>query len=224
MIVTHFDGPPSGGRAIIYRAGNSMSDPSTVPEANTPGRRTDSLPVGARGSPAVTNRSPLWNTGDLFHVSTRYPRNPNATRVDRLAGILRNGLVAPACCQDGSVCSDLHLVVIGTDVPYDSLIFLHRFGPNSSLYRPDKPGRFAVFVDPAMPVLTPADMGTRWVVLCRDEMYVRDRIPLEKMIGVAVHRADADSVMKDLLVDFQRLRIPLYDLEGDPLWQPVVQP
>jgi len=144
--------------------------------------------------------------------------------VDRLAGILRNGLIAPACCPDGSVCSDLHLVVIGTDVPYDSLIFLHRFGPNSYLYLPGLPGRFAVFVDPAMPVLTPQDMGTRWVVLCRDEMYVRDHIPPEKVIGVAIHRADADSVMQDLLADFQRLGIPLYDFEGNPLWQPAVQP
>jgi hypothetical protein len=128
--------------------------------------------------------------------------------------------VAPACCDDGSVCSDLHLVVTGTDVPYDSLVFLHRFGPQSFLYTWGEPGRFMVFVDPAISVLTPESMGRKWVVLCQDEVYVRDRVPPESLIGVAVHRADARPVLSDLLADFQRLEIPLYDFEGDPIWQP----
>jgi hypothetical protein len=28
----------------------------------------------------------LWQHGDLFHVASRYPRNPNAPRIDRLGG------------------------------------------------------------------------------------------------------------------------------------------
>src|SRR5207248_2193925 len=126
----------------------------------------------------------------------------------------------PAYCQDGSVCSDLHLEVTGTDVPYKSLVFLHRFGPQSFLYLPGEPGRFMVLVDSAIPVLTPAAMGTRWVILCQDEVYVRERIAPEHVIGVAVHRADADSVMRDLMADFQRLGVPLYDFERNLLWQP----
>src|SRR5437016_1094753 len=101
----------------------------------------------------MPNRTSLWNPGDLFHVAARYPRKPGAARVDRLAGILRHGLLAPASCPDGSVRSDLHLVVTGAAVPYDSLVFLHRFGPQSFLYTPEEPGRFAVFVDSALPVL-----------------------------------------------------------------------
>jgi hypothetical protein len=69
-------------------------------------------------------------------------------------------------------------------------------------------------------VLTPEAMGASWVVLCQDEVYVRDRIAPEDMTGVAVHRADADSVMSDLIADFRRLGISLYDHDGNVLWQP----
>jgi hypothetical protein len=141
--------------------------------------------------------------------------------VDRLAGILRNGLLAPAACRDGSVCSDLQLVVTGTALPYDSLVFLHQFGPESAIYTLSEPGRFTVFVDPALPVMTPESMGAVWVVLCQDEVYVRGRIAPEDLTGVAVHPADADSVVRDLLADIRRLGIPLYDTEGNVLWEPV---
>jgi hypothetical protein len=153
-------------------------------------------------------------------VSTRYPRNPRVAGVDRLAGILRNGLLAPAACRDGTVGSDLHLVVTGTAVPYDRLVFLHRFGPQSYIYTLDERGRFAVFVDPAILVLTPEAMGAGWVVLCQDEVYVQDRIAPEHLIRVAVHSADAESIRRDLLADFRRLGIPLYDFNGNVLWQP----
>ena len=161
-----------------------------------------------------------WHLGALFHVATRYPRKPRAARVDRLAGILRNGLRAPADCPDGSVCSDLNLVVTGTPVPYDGLVFLHRFGPESFIYTLDEPGRFCVFVDPAIAVLTPEAMGTHWVLLCQDEVYVRDRIAPENLTGVAVHPADADSVVGEFLADLRRLGIPLYDYDGNVLWEP----
>ena len=169
---------------------------------------------------AKEQRPTLWHSGALFHVCTRYPRRPRSVRVDRLAGILRNGLQAPACCPDGSVCSDLNLVVTGTPVRYDSLVFLHRFGSESWLYTIDEPGRFSVFVDPAFPVLTPEAMGDAWVVLCQDEVYVRDRIAPEDLTGVAVHHADADSVLGAFIADFRRLGIPLFNYEGNVLWEP----
>lgn len=178
---------------------------------------------GAHAKPksrARRKRTTLWHTGALFHATTRYPRKAHVPRIDRLAGILRKGLLAPGCCPDGSVCSDLHLIVTGTDVPYDSLVFLHRFGPVSYIYTMEEPGRFVVFVDPTIPVLTPEAMGANWVELCQDEVYVRDRVAPESLTGVAVHRADADSVMRDLLADFERLGIPLYGYDGDVLWQP----
>jgi hypothetical protein len=168
----------------------------------------------------MKNRTALWHSGALFHVTTRSPRNPRLAGVDRLAGILRHGLLAPAVCQDGSVGSDLNLVVTGTAVPYDRLVFLHRFGPESAIYTLIQPGRFVVFVDPAISVLTPEAMGPNWVLLCQDEVYVEDRIALEHLIGVAVHPADAESVSRDLIADFQRVGIPLHDLDGRVLWQP----
>jgi hypothetical protein len=185
-----------------------------------PRRPTDPLPEGMAKSPASRKLKTLWQYGALFHVSTRYPRKHNVPKVDRLAGILRSGLVAPAQCQDGSVRSDLHVVVTGCRVPYDSVIFLHRFGFQSHLYTICDRGRFAVFVDPDIPVLTPEDMGPNWAVLCQDEVYVPDRIALEKLIGIAVHPADADSILSELLAEFRRLQIPLCDYDGNVLWAP----
>jgi hypothetical protein len=207
-----------GRRSLLEK--NSMRDRPCEREANTPGSRADPLPDGTPEPRARKNRTALWHSGDLFHVSTRYPRNPRVAGVDRLAGILRNGLLAPASCHDGSVGSDLHLVVTGTAVPYDRLVFLHRFGPQSYIYTLDGPGRFAVFVDPALPVLTPEAMGANWVVLCQDEVYVQSRIAPEHLIRVAVYSADAESVRSDLMADFRRLGIPLYDFDGNVLWQP----
>jgi hypothetical protein len=179
---------------------------------------TDPGPGGRPASRVASNFPSPWRSGNLFHVSSRYPRRPDALRVDRLAGILRLGLIAPASCQDGSVCSDLRLVVNGTAVPYDSLVFLHRFGLRSGLYTLCEPGRFMVFVDPAIPVLAPEDMGDPWVMLCQDEVYVRGRVPPESLTGVVVHPGDADAVMSDLIADFRRLGIPLYDVAGNVLF------
>jgi hypothetical protein len=160
----------------------------------------------------------LWQSGDLFHVCARYPRKRGAPRIDRLAGILKRGLVAPAQCSEGSVFSDLTILVTGTAVPYDSLIFLHRFGRNSYLYTICEPGRFAVFVNPKIPVLTQKGMGSNWVILCQDEVYVRDSILLEELLAVAVHPADADSIRNELIADFRNAAIPLYDYDGNVLW------
>ncbi|HUG94276.1 MAG TPA: hypothetical protein VML55_25830 [Planctomycetaceae bacterium] len=162
----------------------------------------------------------IWREGVLFHVTRRYPRKPDAARVDRLAGILRHGLLAPAACDDGSVFSDLNLVVTGSSVPYDSLIFLHRFGSVSWIYTICERGRFTVFVDPQFPVLTPEAMGEHWVILSQDEVYVRDRVPLEHLRGVAIHPADADPVLAELGAEFRRAGIPLYDYDGTVLWEP----
>ncbi len=197
-----------------------MSDQPSARKDDTTEPGAGPMPGGGPEFRAKDQRRSLWQSGALFHVCTRYPRRPRSVRVDRLAGILRNGLQAPASCPDGSVRSDLNLVVTGTPVPYDSLVFLHRFGPESWLYTICDPGRFSVFVDPAFPVLTPEDMGTDWVLLCQDEVYVRDRIAPEALTGVAVHHADADSVMGAFIADFRRLGIPLFDYDGNVIWEP----
>lgn len=160
----------------------------------------------------------IWQRGDLFHVFSRYPRKRHAPKTDRLAGILRNGIVAPGCCPDGSVCSDLTIVVTGSSVPYDRIVFLHRFGSRSHIYTVCEPGRFFAFIDPKTPVLTPRDMGRNWAILCQDEVYVRERIGVEKLVGIAVHPADADSVLDEFLPEFERLGLPLYLWDGTVIW------
>jgi hypothetical protein len=160
----------------------------------------------------------LWQLGDLFHATERYPRKRNVPRTDRLAGILRAGLVAPGACEDGSVSSDLNIMADGLAEPYDRLVFLHRFGEQSFIYTISTPGRFAVFVDPRLAVLTPEDLGPKWVVLCRDEVYVRERIATEKLLGIAIHPADAGAVLAEFLPDFERLEMPLYLYDGTVVW------
>lgn len=189
-------------------------------KAHPPGHSTDPLSGRTAEARARKKIRSLWQAGDLFHMSTRYPRKRHAPKIDRLAGILKRGLVAPGRCEDGSVCSDLNVLVTGTSVPYDRLVFLHRFGSLSYIYTFCEPGRFAVFVDPDLPVLTPESMGRNWVLLCQDEVYVRDQVPLERLLGVVVHPADADSVRSELLDEFQRAEIPLYDYDGKVLWPP----
>lgn len=170
------------------------------------------------GAPGKLRR--LWQMGDLFHNTARYSHKPEASQTDRLAAILRQGLVAPGACDDGSVCSDLNIIATGLAEPYDRLVFLHRFGPQSFIYTISTPGMFTVFVDPAVPVLTQEEMGQKWVVLCRDEVYVREGVTVDKLIGVVVHPEDADSVMDEFLPDFQRLGLPLYLYDGTVLWPP----
>jgi len=147
-----------------------VSDQGFKQEVKTPEHFADSAPDWWAELRAKKKVKPLWQHGDLFHASTRYPRKPSAPKVDRLARILRCGLLAPAHCQEGLVLSDLSITVTGSSVPYDSLIFLHRFGSQSGIYIAREPGRFAVFIDPTIPVLTPESLEPDWVELCLDEV------------------------------------------------------
>jgi hypothetical protein len=160
----------------------------------------------------------LWQPGDLFHNFSRFPHRPDGPRVDRLARILANGLIAPASCDDGSVRSDLNIVVIGAPVPYDSLVFLHRFGPKSGLYLWSRPGHFTVLVEPSVPVLTPQDMGKNWMIACRDEVYVRDQIAPQYLSGLVVDPADVDGVLKKFLPKLRALGMPVYLMNGTVVW------
>ena len=160
----------------------------------------------------------LWQTGELFHNFARSSHRPELKKVDRLARILANGLVAPASCEDGSVRSDLNITVIGAPVPYDSLVFLHRFGPRSGLYLWSRPEHFTVLVEPSVPFLTPQDMGKSWAVMSGDEVYVRDRIAPERLSGLVVDHADVEEVMKNFLPMLRALGMPVYLMQGTVLW------
>lgn len=171
------------------------------------------------GNPAARSRlRQLWQLGDLFHATERYSRKRAAAHIDRLAGILRHGLVSPGACEDGTVCSDLNIIATGLSEAYDRLVFLHLFGERSWLYTICTPGRFFVFVDPTIPVLTPEELGPKWVLLCQDEVYVRERVPVEKLIALVVHSEDADAVLAEFLPDLERLGLPLYSTDGTVIW------
>ncbi len=159
----------------------------------------------------------LWQRGDLFHNTARYSRKHRAP-TDRLAGILRHGLIAPGVCADGSVTSDLNIMAEGLAEPYDRLVFLHCFGDQSAIYTITMPGMFTVFVDPALPVITQADMGEKWVVLCRDEVYVRERVAVDKLTALVLHPQDAAAVLAEFQAEFERLQLPVYLYDGTLLW------
>lgn len=161
---------------------------------------------------------PLWEMGDLFHAFYRYPQREDLPRVDRLAGILKKGLIAPAACDDGTVVSDLRLTVMGVSIPYDSLVFVHRFARMSGLYTMEIPGRMIVLIHPKSRYLTPQEMGPHWVMLSQSEVYVRDRLPVENLTGLVVHPADVEQVMVEFLPDLKRLAIPLYLYDGTVVW------
>jgi len=130
--------------------------------------------------------------------------------VDRLARILDKGLLAPASCPEGLVRPTVQIQVIGGRYVYDSLVFLHRFGPMSHRYTVYERGRFSILLDPSLPVLTREDMGQHWMLLCPDEVYVHGSIPPENFRGIAVHPDDAESALSELGGELQRLGIPLY--------------
>jgi hypothetical protein len=69
-----------------------------------------------------------------------------------------------------------------------------------------------------VPVLTPQDMGKNWMMACRDEVYVRDRIAPQYLSGLVVHPADVDRVLKKFLPNLSALGIPVYLMDGTVLW------
>ncbi len=175
------------------------------------------MPAEAEAAARMKIRK-IWHMGALFHNTYRFPRKRRVPKIDRLAGILQRGLIAPAACPEGLVRSDLNVVLDGAAIGYDRLVFLHRYGEQLYLYTISEPGRFAVFVDPELPVITQEDMGEHWCVLCQDEVYVRDAIAIEKILGIAVDPGDADAVLREFHGEFQRLQMPLYTYAGDVVW------
>ena len=162
----------------------------------------------------------LWQMGALFHNTARFSQRRDRPQVDRLASILRQGLVAPAASTDGAAFSDLNIVAEGFAEAYDKLVFLHRYGEQSWLYTFSLPGHLTVFLDPATPVITPADLAPRWVKLSQDEVYVREHVPLERFIGMAVHPDDAEAILAEFRLEFERLNLPLYLHDGKTLIWP----
>jgi len=83
-------------------------------------------------------------------------------------GHLTERVTSGASWPERFVCSDLQF---GGDsaprFPTNSLVFLHRFGPQSFLYTLGGPDRFSVFVDPGHFCVDTRSHGAGWVVLAR---------------------------------------------------------
>jgi hypothetical protein len=156
------------------------------------------------------------------------PRGQMATTIIGYQAFLKDAGLMRSSAVSVLVASDQRLLraakAEGLEVlnpePYDRLVFLHRFGPQAAIYTVCDPGRFMVLLDPATPMLTPESMGENWCLLCQDEVYVKDRVPVGSLIAVIVHPVDADAVMTECLADLRRLDIPLYDSDGQVHWQP----
>lgn len=66
--------------------------------------------------------------------------------------------------------------------------------------------------------LTPKNMGPGWIVMSMDEVYVRDRITADQLIGLVVHAGDAEAVIREFLPHLRRLGIPVYSYNGSVVW------
>jgi hypothetical protein len=162
----------------------------------------------------------LWQPGMLFHLFSRYPRRPGAARIDRLAAVLKRGLIPPALDAQGTVISDWRLQVTGSSRPYDSFVFLHEFGDDSILYLPQSSDTICCFVDRSAPIVRPEALLPDWDMLCRDEVYADSIISPQQLIGIAVDPEVVQAVYEELATEFHRLALPLYDFSGSVYWPP----
>ncbi len=127
----------------------------------------------------------LWRHGEtLFHNFSRYPETGKYK--DRLLSVLERGLLAPAHVRDGSVTSDLagHFTVKGTDIPYDSVIFLHQFSRDLSLPYLISHDEVSILINPEVEVQTQDQMGDGWPHISLDEVYSLEPIPPERFIAI----------------------------------------
>ena len=120
---------------------------------------------------------------------------------------------------DQAIPSDLRISITGTETPYDSVIFLHRFKPQTSgFYLLSRPGHCTALINAQTKILEKDAMGENWPVLCLDEVYVKDPIPPEKIAGLIVHPLDANQVIEEFQTELRHLALPLFTLDGEVLW------
>jgi hypothetical protein len=158
----------------------------------------------------------LWKHGNLFFNTSRFPIKNGYEHIDRLAEILKNGLIPPSLDTKGKVISDLNIEATGFENNYNSVIFLHLFGDNSYRYIPFVENKICFFVDPKTKFKTNSDM--HWPLLCSDEVYVPRIIKPRELIGVAVAPNALKSVYGQFYRDLKRLGLPLYDFTGKAFW------
>ena len=174
--------------------------------------------AGEASSTAFSRITELWQPGSLFHNFSRYPERVDVPRVDRLALVLEQELVAPSTSKDGAVTQNISIMVHGSSVAYDSLVFVHRLNEHSGLYLNSRPGHFTVLLEPSLAVLAPEDMGPNWPVMCDDEVYVRNPIEPHHFRGLVIHPAGAAEVLSTFLPKLEARALPVCTLDGAVLW------
>ena len=137
--------------------------------------------------------------GTLFHRFRRYVKT-DTERSDRLASVLERGLLAPSHDPD-RVISDLkgNFTAVGTTVPYDSVIFLHRY--NSALsarYLSLDTESVFVILKPGLAVVTPEEMPKPWIVSSRDEVYSLEPIAPGSIDTILLPNPMLEQVSKDM--------------------------
>ena len=156
----------------------------------------------------------LFTPGALFFRTERYAREPGHPKIDRLASILEWGICAPST----RIVPNRSMVAMGDDmnlaVPYDSVVFLHQYGPASEIYLLGAPGTLIFVLNPALPFKTREQMGENWPSLAQDEVYVCERVPVEAITAVVADYRDAEAVMDELGEQLAELEIPLFDNYG----------
>ncbi|MEK7096001.1 MAG: hypothetical protein AAB896_01790, partial [Patescibacteria group bacterium] len=105
--------------------------------------------------------------------------------------------------------------VEGSDVPYDSVIFLHKYDPRVSfLYSIISPESICVFLKPDVPVLTSEHMGGGWPVVSQSEVYSLQPIPPQMIRAVIMPDAEALNIDDEIQRKLASLSIPLFGTDG----------
>jgi len=176
-------------------------------------KTTDASEMGLTPYPEI------WTEGTLFHLTSRWPQKYESSRADRLVSILELGLISPGLDPQNPIAiSDINITVEGSHIPYDSVVYLHRFAlPHSIYYLPRHDDTLCFFVDSEIPVWEPKDMGYAWPIICQDEVYVPNQIPRERITGLAISIGAFDIVRSEYGESIAASNIPLYtfDLAGN---------
>ena len=154
---------------------------------------------------------PLWQDGNLFHNTKRFPKGLEG--VDRLDSILQNGLIPPGMDATDEVFSELHIQGIEG---YDKVVFLHRFSERSLFYRPTSDDFITFFLERDIPVLSRRDIPS-WPILSFDEVYYEGIVSPNHIIGIS-SSGDLGKIVESFHSRLTELGIPVYNMAGKAFW------
>lgn len=130
----------------------------------------------------------------FLHSFNRY-FEVNGRQVDRLKLILQHGILSPKKADELGVPFQ-RLPVFNPSVPdYMSLVFIYSTEKRNG--RPT-PGNISLFFDLDLEVIFPEQMikqhGKAWVIGSEGELYVKDKIPAQKIKKIKTYGQDKDEI------------------------------